>query len=242
MAFEVLRNMPLSAHIGELRRRLIRSVLGVALGGILCYAWHEEVFAFLARPVGVLVFTEPAEAMVLMMKISFLCGLLLTLPWVAYQAYGFFKPALSVQQRGMLMWGFVLAWLLFLLGVAFGLSVLPTAMRFLLGFAGPHLVAMISIGKYMSFAMLVSFGCGAVFQMPLASYFLTRMGLLSQAALLKHWRIAVMGILVFAAMICPTPDLFTWFLVTLPMFLLFGVSIWVSGLAARIRLSPATQA
>ena len=233
MEFPGLMNLTLSEHIVELRMRLIRILLGVSLAGIICYYWHEQLFDFIAKPVGVLVFTEPAEAMVLMMKLSFLSGLLLALPWVGYQVYAFFRPALSHAQRQLLRWGLSLAWILFLAGVAFGLSVLPTAMKFLLGFAGPHLVAMISISKYLSFALLVSFGCGAVFQMPLASYFLTRLGFLSPKFLTTHWRGAVMTILIFAAMICPTPDLFTWFLVTLPMFMLYLISIWVSHVVTK---------
>ncbi len=224
--------LTLVEHVAELRQRLLKSLAALAALSLLCYTRHDALYDFMAKPVGGLVFTRPTEAMMVMLKISFLGGLVLALPVLLYQAWAYFAPALGPARSRLLAACLGLGWLLFLLGLGFGLAVLPQTMRFLLGFARPDLTPMISAEKYVSFALLTSFGCGLVFQAPLAAFFLARVGLLTRRGLLRHWRVAVLGILVLAALICPAPDLFTWMVVSVPLFLLYLASLWVAGWAA----------
>jgi sec-independent protein translocase protein TatC len=169
------------------------------------------------------------------LKISFLCGALFSSPFTLYQALAFLWPALSSAWRQALGWSLALGYGLFALGVAFALKVLPLAMHFLLGFDRPGLRAMLNVDQYFGFVFLITFGLGASFQMPLAVYFIARAGLVSAATLARHWRLAVMACLILGAMICPTPDLVTWLLVCIPLFLLYLISLAVAVWAQRKR-------
>jgi sec-independent protein translocase protein TatC len=171
------------------------------------------------------------------MKLSFMAGFLVSSPFVFYQAFAFFKPALSPAWRRAVTASLIVGCLLFAGGAAFALKTLPVAMHFLLSYSRPGLQAMINVDQYFSFVFLVTFGCGFAFEMPLLMYFLGRSGLVRGATLVKHWRLAVMGCLILGAVICPTPDVVTWTLVCLPLFLLYGVSILVVHWAERSRQS-----
>ena len=110
------------------------------------------------------------------------------------------------------------------------LGLLPVSLRFLLTF-GESLKPVISISQYLSFTMTVLLACGFVFELPIAVFFLTKLGLLSPRLLRKKWKISFLGIVVVAAVVTPTQDPVNLLLMTLPLLLLYGVSIFVSRLA-----------
>jgi sec-independent protein translocase protein TatC len=223
-------------HVMEIRGRLVKATLFFFVVSLLCYGFSEPLFDYLAAPAqGHLVYTHPVGGMMAYLKISFLCGALFSSPFTLYQGFAFLWPALGPSWRKVLAWTLPLGYGLFTLGVGFALRVLPTAMHFLLTFDRPGLRAMLNVDQYFSFVLLITFGLGASFQMPLAAYFVARAGLISAATLAKHWRLAVMACLIIGAMICPTPDLVTWLLVCVPLFLLYLISLAVAAWAERQR-------
>ncbi|HXC65480.1 MAG TPA: twin-arginine translocase subunit TatC [bacterium] len=223
-------------HVMEIRGRLVKAALFFFVVSLFCYAFSQELFDYLAAPAqGHLVYTHPVGGMMAYLKISFLCGALFSSPFTLYQVLAFLWPALGPAWRKALGWSLGIGYLLFALGVTFALKVLPMAMHFLLAFDRPGLRAMLNVDQYFSFVFLITFGLGASFQMPLAIYFIARAGLVSAATLAKHWRLAVMACLILGAMICPTPDLVTWLLVCVPLFLLYLISLAVATWAERQR-------
>lgn len=215
-------------HLFEIRTRLIRSLVVFLGASLVCYCRVEDMFDFLAKPAeGHLVFLHPVGAMMAYMKLAFMAGLIISSPYILYQAFAFFSPALSPAWRKTVTLSFVVGYLLFGLGVAFSLKTLPLTMHFLLSYSRPGLQAMINIDQYFSFVFLITFGSGFAFEMPLLMYFLAAGGLISSPTLIKHWRVAIMVCLVLGAVICPTPDVVTWGLVCLPLFVLYFISIGV---------------
>jgi sec-independent protein translocase protein TatC len=215
-------------HLFEIRTRLIRSLVVFIGASLVCYCRAEDMFDFLAKPAeGHLVFIHPVGAMMAYMKLGFMAGFIISSPYIFYQAFAFFSPALSPAWRKTVTLSFVVGYLLFGLGVAFSLKTLPLTMHFLLSYSRPGLQAMINVDEYFSFVFLITFGSGFAFEMPLLMYFLAAGGFISSPTLIKHWRVAIMVCLILGAVICPTPDVVTWALVCLPLFLLYFISIGV---------------
>ena len=223
-------------HLFEIRTRLIRGLVVFLGASLVCNLRAEDLFDYLAKPAeGHLVFIHPVGAMMTYMNLSFIAGFLISSPYLLYQAYAFVKPAMSPRLRRGATLTALVGYALFAAGAAFALKTLPLALHFLLSFSRPGLQAMINVDQYFSFVFLVIFGCGFAFEMPLLLYFLANGGFIGSATLIRHWRLAIMGCIVLGAVVCPTPDLVTWGLVCLPLFLLYFVSIGVVHWAERRR-------
>jgi len=127
----------------------------------------------------------------------------------------------------------------FFSGILFGyFFLLPAALKFLIGFASGVLQPMISVSEYLSFVLGLLLGCGLVFEMPVLSFLLARLGMLDYRLLRRSWKYAVLVIFIIAAIITPTPDAFNMCLMALPMLGLYEVSIWVAKWSAPVRREP----
>ncbi len=231
------QELPLSGHLIELRKRLIVSLgfFGVAAG--VSFNYSPLLLGFLKRPlsgiVDRLVFFSPQEAFSIYLNISFAFGLVLSLPVVLYEIWKFVEPASgdNFRRKAFVFVGGVFT--AFIAGAAFAyLILIPPALKFLLGFAGGELQPMISAQEYISFVIWTALATGIVFEMPVLSYILTRLGILKSGVLREKYRYAVVGILIAAAIITPTSDVFNLLLLAVPMLALYELSIWVSKLAA----------
>ena len=217
---------PFLVHLEELRWRLLRSFLWIGLGGVVAWRAAPQILGILIRPAGRVVFLSPTEPFLVHLKAAFLGGLVLSCPLLAWEVWGFFRPALPVRGRG-----WVLAFLpasagLFLAGAWFGWKwLLPAALKILLSFGGEVMTPMLTVGSVVGFACWLIAGCGLIFQLPLAVFFLAVAGLVRPAMLLRHWRLAVVGILITAAVLTPTPDILTQLLLAGPLAALYAVSI-----------------
>lgn len=181
-------------------------------------------------------FFSPTEALTLYLNISLAAGLVLSMPFILYQAWKFAEPAVagSIKSGPVL---FVLSvTLAFASGALFSyFFLLPPALRFLLGFGGPDLQPMISAQSYISFVVWTVLGTGLVFEMPVISYMLSRLGIIDHRTLRAKYSYAVVAILVAAAIITPTPDIFNMLLLAAPMLLLYELSIWIARFAGKRR-------
>ena len=218
---------PFLVHLEELRRRLLRCFLWVGLGMLASWQAAPRILEALIRPVGQVVFLSPAEPFLVHLKIAFLGGLVLAFPLLAWEAWGFLRPALPAGRR----WPALAVLLpvsagLFFLGAWFGWRwLLPGSLRILLSFGGGLMTPMLTVGNYIGFASWLIAGCGLIFQVPLAVLLLAAAGLVQPAALLKQWRLALVVILVVAAALTPTPDIFTQLLLAAPLAGLYLGSI-----------------
>ncbi len=227
---------PLLSHLDELRKRLLSCFIFFIIAAAVSFNYSSFLFRILKRPmagvVDKLVFFSPVEALSIYLNISFAAGLMLSTPFILYQAWKFIEPAVSGRLKKGPFLFVACVTLAFAAGSLFSYFLLiPPALKFLLGFAGPDLWSMISAQSYISFVVWTVLGAGLVFEMPVLSYVLSRLGVINHRSLRNKYRYAIVGILVAAAIITPTPDIFNMLLFAAPMLLLYELSIWVSKFA-----------
>lgn len=231
-------------HLGELRRRLIISVVTLVLASFACFGYAEPIAHFLMRPVSGLsfVYLSPSELFVTYTKIALFCGLVLSLPIIVYQLWAFVQPALARRERRILAGALTAGGGFFLGGAAFAFyMVLPMTIRFFLSYSLPDTQALFSIGNYFGFIFDISLSFGAAFELPVVCAVLGAMGILSARLLVKvrHW--AILGILVAAAVLSP-PDVVSMILLALPMLGLYELSIIVLRISGARREREARKA
>lgn len=217
-------SMTLTAHLTELRSRIIKCLIAVALGSCVGYYYVEEIMHYLTLPVGKLYYLQPSEAFFTYLKVAVFVGFLLALPVVFFHVWRFFLPALTRTERMILGVIVPTSVVLFFIGLAFSFFlVLPAAVRFFMGFGNTELEALFSVDKYFSFVLTFILPFGFVFELPLVITILGKMGLVGSDFLGRHFRLVIFLSFVLGALITPTPDVFTQSMIALPMFLLYGV-------------------
>jgi len=225
--------MPLTAHLAELRLRLIWCLLALSVGFVVCYAFSDKIVAALqspltlrGRPVRVpLQIIAPAEAFVTYIKVGLVAGLFLVLPVILYQLWGFVAPGLLEHEKKYTVPFLVGSALLFYSGGSIFYLVLPFIITFLLSFATGDIRALLSVGYYVTFCVRLMIAFGLVFQLPIVVVFLTQLGLVSSRLLIRYFRHAVVLIFIVAAVLTPTTDPLSLLFMVLPMLLLYGLSI-----------------
>jgi sec-independent protein translocase protein TatC len=223
-------------HLEELRVRIILSLLALGIGTIISVPFAPFMLKALKLPaaggIDKLAFFSPEEAFLVYMRISVTAGLVISMPVIAYQAWAFLSPAMGEDLKKKAFSFLLPALTAFAAGCLFSYSViLPNALKFLLGLAGEDLIPVISAVKYVSFTTNFILICGLLFQMPVVSFFMARIGLLEAAFLRRKFAPAAIVIFVIAAVITPTGDAFNMLILALPMLFLYEVSIWVARLA-----------
>jgi sec-independent protein translocase protein TatC len=229
-----LKEMPFLQHLDELRTRLIRSVLGVIVGATICYYWSAEIFKLLTSPLfttfadAQLIGTGPAEAFMVKLKTAVAAGLIVSCPWIFFQAWRFIAPGLLPSERKFAVPFVVASSFFFLAGNLFCYElVLPTAFVFFAEeFQSIGLHPAIRISEYLSFVVKLMLVFGIVFEMPVLSYFLGRLGIISSAWLLSTLRYAIVIIFIIAAIFTP-PDVVSQLLLAIPLLVLYGLSILI---------------
>ena len=221
-------NMSILRHLEELRTRIIRSLLAIAVGSCVSYFFIEDIMRYLTLPTGRLYYLQPAEAFFTYIKIAIFAGFLLALPVVFYQAWKFILPALTVRERtviGILVPSSVL---LFFAGLAFSFFlVLPAALQFFVGFSTEHLQPMFTLHQYFDFVLAFILPFGAVFELPLLVIVFAKLGFISSKFLQSKQRIVIFLAFVVGAVISPTPDIFTQSMIAIPLILLYEISYLV---------------
>lgn len=239
---------PLIEHLTELRKRLIRAVTAITIGGIVCYVYSMEIFNYIRQPIerylpeGGLVFTAPTDKFMAHLKISFFAGLILSCPIWLYQIWKFIAPGLYAREKKYTL-GFLFSGTgLFVLGAAFGFYLaLPMAFEFLLSFGGSIDKPMITIDDYLSFFLIATFMFGLAFELPLVIVVLGMMGLVSQKFLREKRRYMYVALSILSAILTPGPDLMSMGFMFIPMLILFEVAVFLVGFFERKAATTAPQ-
>lgn len=230
--------MTVAGHLRELRQRLFWSVLVFVALSVLCFVFIQRfVDAALALSTGFeFVYLSPSELLTSYMKLSLVLGLVLSSPFILWQIWAFVQPGLTRKEASSARSAIVAGFVFFLLGVAFCYAlILPLTLQFLYSFNGSRdITASISFNNYMNFilGMLVAFG--AVFEMPVLSFLLARLGLLRPQLLVKGRKYAILIVFVVAAVITP-PDVLSQIMTAIPMLGLYELSILVARAAFKQR-------
>ena len=224
--------IPFTAHLEELRKRLIICFVAVGVGFVGAYGFKEKLFQVLTAPLvrvmksgDTLIFTNLPEAFFTYLKVSFLAGLLLASPVILYQFWMFVAPGLYQRERRVLLPIVFLSTLFFLGGSLFGyFIVFPWGFQFFLGFATEYIRPLPSMREYLSFSAKLLLAFGVVFEMPLVLTAMARLGIVSIDFLKKNRKYAILLFFIGAAILTP-PDVITQIMMALPLMLLYEVSI-----------------
>ncbi len=218
--------VPFTDHLEELRYRCIVGFIAVGIGTAISYFFVDTLFSFLARPIGSFIFLRPTEAFFARLKVALATGILLAMPVLLIQIWKFIVVALKPSERKSLVWILPSSYFLFILGFSFGFFVLvPMGVKFLLSYSSSVLVPQISIDEYINFIGVLCLILGAIFQMPLVTFFISRLGFIQSQTLPEKRRVAILVIYGLSALITPGPDPVTSFLLASSSYLLFECSI-----------------
>jgi sec-independent protein translocase protein TatC len=224
--------IPFTAHLEELRTRLIRSFIAVGIGFAVCYGFKEKLFDILMFPLlsvmkgdTKMIFTGLPEAFFTYLKVAFLSGLLLASPVIIFEFWMFVSPGLYKKERILLIPIIILSSVFFLGGALFGyFIVFPYGFEFFLGFANENIQAFPSMREYLSFASKMLLAFGLVFELPLVLTSMARLGIVSVDFLKKNRKYALLIFFTGAAILTP-PDVVTQIMMAFPLMLLYEISI-----------------
>ncbi|MEQ1693416.1 MAG: twin-arginine translocase subunit TatC [Gemmatimonas sp.] len=232
--------MPFLDHLEELRWRLFRCAIAIALGvGVafaLLYTKQIDVIALLSRPIQPyltrpLMVTHPGDLFNIVMDVSLTLGLIAASPVIIWQVWGFLSPALYKHEKKVVIPTLVGASLLFVAGMALAfVYVLPVTLSFFMSFQSPSVEVVPTVDKYMGLVIATCLAFGAVFEMPIVILLLTTIGLVKPQYLSKFRRHAFVGCIIAAAVITPGSDPTSLVLLTIPLYLLYELSIGLSRL------------
>ena len=232
-------------HLDELRSVIIRAFVVTVVVAVVAFCLKDELFAVVLAPrtsnfityrlMGVepfsihLMYTGLTEQFMIHMKTAFYAGVLVASPYIVYLLFRFISPALYDNERRYATALVSSGYLMFMLGTLLNyFLIFPLTVKFLGTYQVSEDVAnMLTLQSYMDTLLMMSLVMGIVFELPVVSWLLSRMGLIN-AQMMKTWRKhAVVAILIISAIITPTTDAFTLFVVALPIWLLYEVSILI---------------
>jgi sec-independent protein translocase protein TatC len=224
--------IPFTAHLEELRKRLIVCFIVVGIGFVLSYGFKEKLFQILTRPLisvmqtgDKLIFTGLPEAFFTYLKVALLSGIILSTPVIFYQFWMFVAPGLYAKEKQHVIPIVFLSTFFFVGGSFFGyFIVFPYGFKFFLGFASEIIQPLPSMREYLSFASKLLIAFGLVFELPLIITFLAKLGIVSVSFLKKNRKYALLLFFVGAAILTP-PDVVTQVMMALPLIVLYEISI-----------------
>ena len=235
---ESMPTMGFLDHLEELRRRIIYSIIAVAVGFFACWWKVERIYDIMQRPImqalknnGMaekLVYLNPTEPFNLYLKIAALAGLFLTSPFVLYQVWMFISPGLYRHEKRYVVPFMASTITLFTAGGLFGYKIVyPAALNFLIDF-GKQFQPMITIKEYTDLFLAIILGMGLIFEMPILVFFLALMGIVSAGFMWKNFRYSILVIFIIAAIVTPTTDILNMCIFAAPMVALYALSIGVA--------------
>jgi sec-independent protein translocase protein TatC len=240
-----LPGMSLMEHLAELRIRLIRAAIALAICFAVAYFFHERLFAIVTHPIDALNYplnyTHPTDPLNLYLKTSLYGGAIIAAPYILYQLWLFIAPAMYSNEKKYVVPFMASTVALFFAGAFFGYHwVLPSALKVLIGDFGHRFHPIITIDDYNNFFLSIIFGLGITFELPILIFFLALFGIVDGRFLIRHMRYAILIIFVIAAVICPLPDPLSMCLFAAPMLVLYALSVGVAfAVAPKKKALPA---
>jgi sec-independent protein translocase protein TatC len=228
------KEMSFLEHLDELRSKIIKALIGILVAAILCVFFADFIVQTILlhplRSVGLKAqVLSPYGIVMLYMESVLICGIILSMPFTIYCLWTFVAPGLLPKERRYISRIVFFTSFCFFTGVAFGYYILlPAALNFFASFGTQNIDLNIALDQYVTFMLTLLLGAGLVFELPMVSFFLSKMGLLTPGFMRKYRRHAIVVIFIVSAIVTPTPDLVTQTLLALPMILLYEASIFIS--------------
>lgn len=235
-----LPKMSFLDHLEELRKRLMISMIAVAVGFLACWAFAERIFGYLQAPLtqflppgDKLAFTRLTAPFFLYMKVAFFAGLFVAAPVVLLQLWLFIAPGLYKKERRLAAPFILFGSIFFIAGGYFGYRyLLPTTCAFFVE-TGKQFKQMVTVDDYFGFASVIILATGIVFETPILIFFLAKLGIVTPAFLMQKFKWAVVLSFIVAAVVTPTPDIVTQAALAVPMILLYLIGVGVAYLFAK---------
>lgn len=225
-----LEEMDILEHLDELRKRIIICAVFTLVFSIAAYIKSDWITKLLKTPLGDidLVFLTPVEGFITKLKVAAFGGMVLASPIMFFHTLKFISPGMYRKEKILLFSSLPFMVILFFGGIYFCFAyILPTTLNYLMSFGNEYMKPMLSVGKYFSFAIMLTFTLGVIFELPMLMLLLSKFGLINYKTLAKKRKYALLIIVVITALITPTPDAVTLLAVSLPLVLLFELSLGV---------------
>jgi sec-independent protein translocase protein TatC len=237
------REMELWEHLSELRSRIFRVLIYLVVAATVCWLLYDRLSLFIMKPLqGVvdkyhikLVFEHITGPFMLKLQVSIIAGIILALPLLTLEMWGFIAPGLTREERKGFYFVVPLSLFFFFLGVATAYSILPSAFGYFASFLVPGTIVYQDPVKYWTFVMKMILAFGIVFQLPVVLMFLAWIGLVTSRMLKQNWRMAVVACSVVGAVATPSNDAPSMLMMVVPLIFLYFGSIWLVGIVERIR-------
>lgn len=232
-------------HLDELRMRLIKMGIVVVLLSLMAFLFKDQLFDVVLAPRSSdfvsyrllggsafsvrLINTGLTEQFMVHMRVAVYAGLLCASPYIIYELFGFVSPGLYANERRYAVWLVGAAYLMFILGTVLNyFLIFPLTVRFLGTYqVSDDVTNMLTLQSYIDTLISMSFMMGVIFELPVVCRLMSRMGIINAQMMSDYRRHAIVAILVLAAIVTPTTDVFTLIVVALPIWMLYEVSIWV---------------
>ncbi|HEX7475754.1 MAG TPA: twin-arginine translocase subunit TatC [Dehalococcoidales bacterium] len=227
------KNLSILGHLAEFRSRLFRSVIAVILTTIVAFVFSNQIFHVLTLPIkgNTLIYIDMTEMFGVYMKVGLTAGIFLAMPYLIFQILLFVTPALTLKEKKYVFVAVPWVALMFLGGVAFSYFVLlPPAIRFLFSFGSNIATPQIRIGSYIDVVTRLMFITGCIFELPVATTFLAKLGVVTSEWLAGKRKWAIILAFVLGAIITPTVDPLNQTLIAAPLIVLYEMSIWLAKL------------
>lgn len=238
------RRLSMGMHLDELRGRVTKAAIAVVIATAVTFLFHQQILTVLMQPADGFadtpnskpIYTDLTEFIGIAFKVSLLAGLFLSLPFVLYQIVMFAAPGLTRKERRYLYALLPATLVAFAAGAAFGHQVLfPPAVRFLQTFGSDIATPFISIGSYTNLMLTLLLWMGLVFETPIVTFFLAKIGVVTGDWLARQRKYAVIAAFVLGAVITPTFDPINQTIVSVPIVVMYEVGIWLARLGGRGR-------
>ncbi|MGV8934270.1 MAG: twin-arginine translocase subunit TatC [Gallionellaceae bacterium] len=236
----MMNSQHIIAHLIELRKRLLHSVIALVLVFACLFPWASDLYALLAQPLlaklpqgGQMIATDVTTPFFVPMKVALMSAFLISLPYILFQIWSFIAPGLYSHEKRWVAPLVIASSILFLCGMAFAyFAVFPMVFAFITASAPQGVAVMTDIDKYLSFVLTMFLAFGVTFQVPVAVVAMVKMGFISVDKLRHIRRYVIVGAFIIAAIMTP-PDVVSQFMLALPLWLLYEVGIWVAVWVSR---------
>lgn len=219
-------------HFAELRKRLLNSLLVLAVVFFVFFYFSNSLYETLAAPIlkhlpnnTQVITTQVIAPFMVPMQLSFICAILISAPYILYQLWMFIKPGLYIRERKFIAPIICISGILFYIGCAFALFIVsPVALRFFSSSAPNGVTVMLDIGNFLDFVVTVCLACGIAFQIPVITSVLTRCGVISKAWLTSKRKHVIVLTMIIGMILAP-PDVISQLLLAIPMWALFEIGL-----------------
>ncbi|MBD5164262.1 twin-arginine translocase subunit TatC [Helicobacter sp.] len=226
----------LKPHIQDLRKCLIRITLAILITFLASFYFWEFILDWMVAPLSTalpngresVIFTQVGEAFFTAIKVAFFSGFIFALPVIFWQIWAFVAPGLYDNEKKLVLPFVIFGTFFFLCGCAFAYYIaFPIGFGYLINFGSQLFTALPSIGEYVSFFAKLMVGFGISFELPVVTFFLAKIGLITDRTLKEYFKYAIVFIFILAAILTP-PDVLSQFLMAIPLVLLYGLSIFIA--------------